>query len=205
MSNHDDVPPMVDDNEEYVRYDDMMCTTDGVHPIIDDTMRAYLDNVLLEEAKKYDAELQDGEIVADMVEPEMVLDEQFMQELEQQAIDAENAAAAAEEAERVALEETMKAAAAAAQQTADDDDGFQVVDRKNKKKDKNTKTNAQNTNTAPKTATPSSSSSTTYARETAQVRKASEAEVRPKMPGRAEFPFCFNCSLRHDFGDCEIE
>ena len=179
MADHSDVPPMIEDSDTTpMRMDDLMCTTDGVNPIVDDAMKAYIEDILAEEAKNLHIDLVD-DVKANHVAQEIEITEEELAKMEadQQAT-----------YEKAAAEEAAKVAAAEAE--AADDDGFQVVGKKGKTK-------------KPTPAPTSTGSSSLPSRGPAgEVHRAAAPEVRPKMKGDSKYPFCFTCSVRHDFGAC---
>lgn len=114
------------------------------------------------------------------------------------------------------------------QAPVDDNDGFVTVGKggkalKNKKNQKNLKAqkailnggddatpkpnnsnnNNKNNNKKQQQQQQQQSSAQPQEQQVFESHKAALAEQRPKMPGQGEFPFCFVCAKRHDFGECQ--
>jgi hypothetical protein len=165
-----------------LRPDDALSATDGVNPIVTDDMKQYINSMLTDEAKNANADLDDAEVTENHVATEVVLDEAEMDALFQAQDQSSEA------------KQTVDADAHEDAPPLVEDDGFQVVGKKGKTKKPAVE--------APKKSTQSTAPS--YRAHT-HVTRAGEPEVRPKMPGDSRYPFCFTCSLRHDFGACKLE
>lgn len=181
-------------NESEIRQDDLLAQTDGRNPIITDEMRVYIDDLLKtdfgdEEAIEIAADFQEEQLPDNFdISPDTTIPQ-----------------ASADEPPALIDEPDSVVANPVNNTPIEDDDGFTVVGKKNGKKNqkKNKQSHEQAGQSKNTTQRQTSSSHQNQPQPAIAQGRAVAAEKRPVIPGNPNFPICFMCAKRHDFGECD--